>query len=133
MLIPLLIYLINDFSPTWLEKGFWAVPNFRWWKKLKFFGIDLKLVKIKKFEIWNCEYSLPNKRFENYAFSWFVFSKEFASVKGFLFLLQKAPSTRPLSFFSYEVNGSGALLARFGKKISFKSTAEGISLQTLVL
>ena len=51
------------------------------------------------------------------------------SVKGSLFLLQKAPSIPPLSFFSYEVNENGALLARFGKKkISFKSTAEGISL-----
>ena len=38
--------------------------------------------------------------------------------KGSLFLLQKAPSVLPLSFFSYEVNGSGALLARFGKKLS---------------
>ena len=35
-----------------------------------------------------------------------------------LFLLQKAPSVRPLSLFSYEVNGSGALLTRFGKKNS---------------
>ena len=45
-------------------------------------------------------------------------SKEVASVKGSLLLLQKAPSIRPLSFFSQEVNGSGALLARFGKKNS---------------
>ena len=51
-------------------------------------------------------------------------SKEFTSVKGSLFLLQKAPSIRPLSFF-YEENGSGALHATFGKKkFSFKSTAE---------
>ena len=41
-----------------------------------------------------------------------------ASVKGSLFLLQKAPSILPLSLFSYEVNGSGALLARFDKKKS---------------
>ena len=47
-----------------------------------------------------------------------MFSIEFASVKGSLFLLQKAPSILPLSLFSYEVNGSGALLARFGKKLS---------------
>ena len=33
------------------------------------------------------------------------------------FYLKKAPSIRPLSLISYEVNGSGALLARFGKKI----------------
>ena len=46
------------------------------------------------------------------------FSIEFASVKESLFLLQKAPSILPLSLFSYEVNGSGALLARFGKKKS---------------
>ena len=44
--------------------------------------------------------------------------KEVAIVKGSLFLLQKAPSIRPLGFFSYEVNGSGALLERFGKKKS---------------
>ena len=37
-----------------------------------------------------------------------MFSKEFASVKISLFLLQKVPSIRPLSLFSYEVNGSGA-------------------------
>ena len=48
------------------------------------------------------------------------------SVKGSLFLLQKAPSIWPLSFSSYEVN------ARFGKKFSFKSTAEEISLRIAI-
>ena len=52
-----------------------------------------------------------------------MFSKEYASVKGSLFLLQKAPSIRPLSFFSYAMNGSCALLARFGKNNSVSNNS----------
>ena len=48
------------------------------------------------------------------------FQKRSLVSKGSVFLLQKAPSIRPLSFFSYEVNGSGALFARFGKKNQFQ-------------
>ena len=40
--------------------------------------------------------------------------------QGSVVLLKKAPSIRPLSFLSYEVNGSGALFARFGKKNQFQ-------------
>ena len=45
-----------------------------------------------------------------------MFSKEITSVKGSFALLKKAPSIWPSSFFSYAVNGSGALIVRFGKK-----------------
>ena len=38
--------------------------------------------------------------------------------QGIFVLNQKTPSIRPLSFFSYEVNGSDAILARLGKKNS---------------
>ena len=58
-----------------------------------------------------------------------MFSIEFASVKGSLFLLQKAPSILPLSFFLTkwtEVVRPPRKIRQ--KKISFKSTAEGISL-----
>ena len=41
-------------------------------------------------------------------------SKEVAIVKGSFVLPKKAPSIMPSSFFSYVVNGSGALLGRFG-------------------
>ena len=64
--------------------------------------------------------------------SWLVFSKEFASVKWSLFLLQKAPSIRSFwaSFLMkwMEVAPSSQDSA---KKISFKSTAEGISLYSI--
>ena len=54
-----------------------------------------------------------------------MFSIEFASVKGSLFLLQKAPSILPLSLSERKWRPPRKIRQ---KKISFKSTAKGISL-----
>ena len=57
-----------------------------------------------------------------------MFSIEFASVKGSLFLLQKAPSILLLSFFLMKWTEVAPSSQDSAKKISFQSTAEGISL-----
>ena len=48
----------------------------------------------------------------------FYFPKRSPVPKDFA-LLKKAPSLSPSSYFSYVVNGNGALLGRFGKSFQF--------------
>ena len=75
-----------------------------------------KIAKRKSSHIPTSQYSLFYSKYLYSSISWFVFSKEIASVKGSFVLLKEAPSIWPPSLFSCVVNESGALLARFGKK-----------------
>ena len=111
-----LVFLMQTFLNYWVWSLELISMTFKWLLlEVRTFLYKIVLIRLDHLLIF-----LKRVQNRNMPSADSFFQKSSLVSRDLLFLLQKAPSIRPLSFFSYEVNRSGALLAKFDKKNQFQ-------------